>query len=41
MNEEEAEEYFEFNILGSWMGEGTPIFVHLEENGQDQPVTDK
>jgi len=26
MSYEEAVEYFEFNILGAWMGEGTPAF---------------
>lgn len=29
MNEEEAVEFFEFNIIGAWVGEGTPIFVHM------------
>lgn len=24
---EEAKEYFEFNILGAWVGEGTPVFI--------------
>jgi len=29
---EMAEEYFEFNVVGSWMGENTPCFeVPLEE----------
>jgi hypothetical protein len=28
MDEEEAEEYFDFNIAGSWVGEGSPVFVH-------------
>lgn len=27
MTEEEAMEYFEFNTLGAWMGEGTPVFI--------------
>ncbi len=27
MNYEEAQEYFDFNVLGSWMGEGTPMWV--------------
>jgi hypothetical protein len=27
MPREDAEEWFEFNILGSWMGEGTPVFI--------------
>lgn len=27
MTEEEAVEYFEFNILGAYVGERTPIFV--------------
>jgi hypothetical protein len=35
VDEEEAIEYFEFNVIGSWMGDGTPIFVRLfqEEAG--------
>jgi hypothetical protein len=31
MTEDEAQEYFEFNVIGGWMGDGTPIFVHLFE----------
>ena len=27
MTEEEAEEFFQFNIIGAWMGEGTPAFI--------------
>lgn len=27
MSEEEAVEFFDFNIIGAWMGDGTPIFV--------------
>tara|TARA_A100001388_G_scaffold265470_1_gene237702 strand:- start:343 stop:675 length:333 start_codon:yes stop_codon:yes gene_type:complete len=27
MSVEEAEDYFEQNTLGSWVGEGTPLFV--------------
>jgi hypothetical protein len=27
MSEDEAEEFFEFNIVGAWMGDGTPVFV--------------
>ena len=27
MTEEEAQEFFEFNIIGSYMGENTPIFI--------------
>ena len=27
LTEEEAEEFFEFNIVGAWAGEGTPIFT--------------
>ena len=23
----DADEYFEFNVVGAWMGEDTPIFV--------------
>lgn len=31
MDGEEAAEYFEYNIDGSYMGEETPIFVYFEE----------
>ncbi len=27
MTYEDAHEYFTFNTLGSWVGEGTPVFV--------------
>jgi hypothetical protein len=27
MSEEEAIEYFEYNVLGSWVGDNTPIFL--------------
>jgi hypothetical protein len=27
MSYEEAYEFFNFNILGAWMGENTPIFI--------------
>ena len=27
MDEEEAIEYFEYNVLGSWIGESTPVFM--------------
>ena len=27
MTHEEAVEYFDFNILGAWVGEGTPLFL--------------
>ena len=31
MSREEAEEYFEFNISGVWMGDRTPIFLMRTE----------
>ena len=27
MTYEEAMEYFDYNIIGAWMGENTPIFI--------------
>jgi hypothetical protein len=27
MDEEEAWEYYQFNIAGSWVGESTPLFL--------------
>lgn len=29
MNDEEAEEFFEFNIAGAFMGDQTPIFMMM------------
>lgn len=29
MSDEEAEEFFWYNTHGSWMGDGTPIFVEI------------
>jgi len=29
MDDQEAQEFFEYNTIGCWMGDGTPIFVHL------------
>jgi hypothetical protein len=28
MSYEEAEEYFEFNVSGAWMGPNTPLFLY-------------
>lgn len=27
MTREDAEEFFEFNIIGAWMGGNTPVFI--------------
>ena len=27
MTEDEAEEYFSFNVVGAWMGRSTPVFI--------------
>jgi|TARA_R100001460_G_scaffold44048_2_gene80585 hypothetical protein len=31
MTIDEAEEFFEFNVLGSWVGEQTPLFLDTEK----------
>lgn len=31
MTEEEALEYFQYNIIGAWMGEYTPVFIYTNE----------
>jgi len=28
MTEEDAIDYFNFNVIGSWVGNGTPIFIN-------------
>ena len=35
MTEEDAEEWFEYNQIGAWMGEATPCFISLREK-QDE-----
>ena len=27
MAEDEAAEWFDFNVIGAWMGKGTPVFI--------------
>jgi hypothetical protein len=31
MNEEEAREYFDYNVVQAWVGDFTPIFAWLQE----------
>lgn len=39
MEPEDADEHFEFNIVGGWLGSGTPIFL-LDTNFYDDLVED-
>jgi hypothetical protein len=41
MSEEDAVEHFYFNIIGAYVGEGTPAFatlLKLDENGNKQDI---
>jgi len=29
MSEEDATEHFQYNVIGSWVGEDTPIFINM------------
>jgi hypothetical protein len=29
MNDDEAEEYFQFNVEGGWLGETTPAYINI------------
>ena len=31
MTEEQAVEYYEYNLLGEWVGYGTPVFLRGED----------
>ena len=35
MTDEEAEEFFEFNVVGAYVGEYTPIYVRLGSTLED------
>jgi hypothetical protein len=34
MTREEAEEFFEYNTIGAWAGDGTPLFVWLTDDAR-------
>ena len=38
MTYEEAVEYHEFNQLGAYVGERTPVFIHRIENPSSKPI---
>ena len=38
---DEAKEYYEFNQLGAWMGEGTPCFIDTDAWDQIYPELDE
>jgi len=35
MTDEEAEEFFEFNVVGAYVGEHTPVFVRVGSHLED------
>jgi hypothetical protein len=38
MTYEEAEEFMEFNVVGAWVGDTTPIFVHNDQEAMFELV---
>ena len=32
MDRDDAEEYFNFNVSGSWVGENTPVYITLHKS---------
>lgn len=38
MDEEGAEEYLDFNTLGAYLGEGTPVFLHRWRSEKKSPA---
>jgi len=43
MTFEEAEEYYEYNIIGAWVGDGTPCYISLLQRlsgEEDEPSED-
>lgn len=41
MTHEEALEYFEYNILGAYVGEETPVYLHLPDFRVEKDKTTK
>ena len=34
MSQDDAVEWMEYNVVGSWMGKGTPVFVEINMDGE-------
>ena len=34
MTREDAEEFFDFNVLGAWVGDRTPLFLYRLDEGE-------
>ncbi len=41
MTFEEAVEYMDYNVLGAWVGRGTPVFVELGDDGSQGEVEER
>lgn len=41
MTRDEAEEFFEYNQIGAWMGEKTPVFVTFFKTNKETPCQRK
>ena len=39
MGRDEAEEFFEFNVIGAWVGDATPVFARLLPPGTEMTET--
>jgi len=36
MKEDEAIEFFEYNVVGAWMGDGTPAFANIMTSSKEK-----
>lgn len=41
MTQDDAEEFFQYNQIGAWMGEKTPVFVTLFKPNKETPCPRK
>lgn len=41
MTYDEAFEYMEYNVVGAWVGRGTPVFVELGDDGPQGEVEER
>lgn len=41
MTYDEAFEYMEYNVVGAWVGRGTPVFVELGDDGSQGEVEER
>lgn len=38
MTREDAEEHFEYNVIGAWVGDGTPVYIKVQKKQERKKI---